>query len=45
MQNSVAHSHQSNSVERLHRTFLEVLFTAINSGDARPVSIDDWNDL
>ena len=45
MRNSVAHSHQSNSVERFHRSFLEILRAAINSSDARPVSMDDWNDL
>ena len=42
---SVPHSHQSNSVERLHCTFIEMLRAALNSSDARPVSQDDWNDL
>ena len=42
---SAPHSHQSNSVERWHRTFIEMLRAALNSGNARPVSQDDWNDL
>ena len=42
---SVPHAHQSNSVERLHRTFIEMLRAALNSSNARPVSQEDWNDL
>merc|ERR1712015_86839 len=42
---SAPHLHQSNSVERWHHTFIEMLCAALNSGNARPVSQDDWNDL
>ena len=42
---SVPHAHQSNSVERLHWTFIAMLHAALNSGNARLVSQDDWNDL
>ena len=45
IRHSAPHSHQSNSVERWHRTFIEMLRAALNSGDARPVNQDEWNDL
>ena len=40
---SVPHAHHSNSVEWLHRSFIKMLRAALNSGDARPVSRNEWS--